>query len=230
MKSTFSFKSALDVTASLALIGAAIFMVVRSSRGPVRPTMPGPKVPEQAVSLSGAPTRGSSSAPIGMVVFSDFQCPFCRALARDVLPTLTSEFIDTGKLLLAFRHIPLPNHPRGRVAAVMSTCAHDAGRFWDVHDRLFLRDNDLSDASLHAAWTAVGLAPAGFAECIASQERDAEMDEAVKDARALQIGSTPTVFIGRMTERGELKATHAISGVKPTTDYVAAINQALGSK
>lgn len=229
MPTRLNLKAALDVAASFAMIGAAIFLVVRFS-GAGQSRMPPPKLPEQPLSLAGAPTKGSHSARVAMVVYSDFQCPFCGALARDILPGLVTEFVDSGKVLLVFRHFPLPNHPRGKVAAQVASCAQTEGRFWEFHDRLFVKNGDLSDSGLQTSWNAVGLNPTAFSPCTLDGEREKQIDGEVAGARELDISTTPTAFIGRLTESGQLKVSHRVRGAQPSSDFVAALTAALSAK
>lgn len=230
MRKTFSVRTILDVAASVAMIAAAVVMIGRFGSAPRERSGEDPKPPTVPLSLVGAAVRGSASAQVGMVVFSDFQCPYCGTLARDVLPGLTTDYVDKGKLLVAFRHKPLPNHERSRPAATFAACANRQNRFWAVHDRLFEKGADLSDSSLRATWASVGLQPAGFDDCSTNTELGAQIDADLRLANSLGIMSTPTTFIGQITPKGELKATHRIAGARPLADFTAAIGQAMATK
>src|SRR5262245_41540414 len=131
--------SALDVVARLAFIVLCVVMIwvlisarridfaqrLEPANGqPLRP----PLVP---VSLEGAVTRGDKSARVAIVEYSDFQCPFCIAFTRDTLPDLEKLYVDTGKVLFAFQHLPLENlHPSALLAAQFASCASRQGKFW----------------------------------------------------------------------------------------------------
>jgi protein-disulfide isomerase len=76
-----------------------------------------PSPPKEPISVAGASTEGSSNAHFAIIEYSDFQCPFCAAFVRDTLPSLREQYVKPGKLLLAFRHLPLPMHPFAKKAA-----------------------------------------------------------------------------------------------------------------
>ena len=130
-KRRFSWKTALDVFTSLVMIGAAVFLVTSnlSSRARSRPEL---KVPEEPVSIEGAQSKGSPTAPVVMIAFADFQCPFCGRFAREVLPELEKDYLETGQVQLVYRHLPLPNHPLAIPAAQAADCAGQQGQFWPI--------------------------------------------------------------------------------------------------
>ena len=134
----------LDGIASIALIGASIailWSVISRPRAATRPTIrtaAEPSLPREPITIQGAAQKGSLSAPLVLIVFSDFECPFCVAFTRDTLPKLTAEFVDTGKTLLVFRHFPLQQiHPRAFDTARAAVCAGIEGKFWPFHDEAF---------------------------------------------------------------------------------------------
>ena len=96
-----------------------------------------PPLPE-TLDLSGAATKGQPTAKAVLVQFSDFQCSFCGQFARESLPVLTSRYVDTGALQVAFRHLPDgTRHPDAEALALRAICADRQGRFWDSHDLFF---------------------------------------------------------------------------------------------
>src|SRR6266849_2191958 len=102
----------LDIAASIAMIGAAgtvAWPILHGSGG--RAVRPAVTIPTEPLSLEGAPILGSASARVVIVEFSDFECPFCAKFVSETLPSLKHKYIDTGLVMLAFRHFPLPIHP-----------------------------------------------------------------------------------------------------------------------
>lgn len=90
------------------------------------------------VSIDDDPVLGRADAPVTLLEFSDYQCPFCARFFRDTLPTLKAEYIDTGKVRYVFRDFPIDQlHPYARKAAEAANCAGDQGRYWEMHDLLF---------------------------------------------------------------------------------------------
>ena len=90
------------------------------------------------VAVGNLPPLGDEDAPVTLVEFSDFECPFCNAFFTDTLPQIKEEYIDTGKAKLYYRHYPLASiHPNAQITAEASECANDQGQFWAYHDLLF---------------------------------------------------------------------------------------------
>jgi protein-disulfide isomerase len=83
------------------------------------------------------PVLGNPNAPVKIVEFSDFECPFCRRFYQDTFPQLKKEYIDTGKVALYYRHLPLPMHPNAKPFANAAECANEQGKFWQMHDQIF---------------------------------------------------------------------------------------------
>jgi len=95
--------------------------------------------------LREARTRGSPTAPVTVYEMSDFQCPWCGRFAREVMPVLDREYIQTGKVKFVFVNFPLPMHPNAAPAAELAMCAARQGKFWPVHDFLFRTQDRWSD-------------------------------------------------------------------------------------
>ena len=101
--------------------------------------------PRAKVAEGGGAARGPADAPVAIVEFSDFECPYCLR----VFPTVTELLKTYGdRIRLAYRHYPLPNHPNARPAAEASACANEQGKFWQYHDRLFSNPGKLSGEDL----------------------------------------------------------------------------------
>lgn len=91
-----------------------------------------------SVEIGDAPVKGSSDAPITMIEYSDFECPFCGRFFSQTFPTIQSEYIDTGKVRFVYKHFPLRSiHANAQKAAEASICARDQNKFWEYHDKLF---------------------------------------------------------------------------------------------
>ncbi|MEF9475845.1 MAG: DsbA family protein, partial [Candidatus Mariimomonas ferrooxydans] len=84
---------------------------------------------------------GDSDAPVTIIEFSDFQCPFCRRSYTDTLPQIKANYVDTGKVKLVYRDFPLSFHPAAQPAAEAFECAEEQGKEWELHDKLFDEQN-----------------------------------------------------------------------------------------
>ena len=84
------------------------------------------------------PVLGSADAPVTIIEFSDYQCPFCARFHSETLPHIIENYVDAGQVKFVYRDFPIQNiHPNAVPAAVASECAHDQAAFWEYHDRLF---------------------------------------------------------------------------------------------
>jgi protein-disulfide isomerase len=147
--------------------------------------------------IKDAPVWGDPKAPITMVEFSDFECPVCRSL-HDVLRGLLANY---PQVRLIFKDYPLEQHPWARSAAVAGRCAYnqDPRAFWKLYDLIYDNQDIISPENSYAKLTdyasQVGLNPDTFKSCLASPEAAAAVDASRANALALQVSSTPTIFI-----------------------------------
>jgi protein-disulfide isomerase len=138
------------------------------------------------------PTKGPASAPVTIVEFSDFQCPFCSRL----LPTIAEVEKKYGdKVRVVFRQFPLSFHPNAQKAAEASLCAQDQGKFWEMHDAMFGNQNALGVDQLKAKAAELGLNADKFNKCIDSGEKAAAIQADQKAGTEAGVGGTPAMFI-----------------------------------
>lgn len=174
--------------------------------------LPAPPHAHQQVEAVG-PALGDASAPVTIVEFADFQCPYCSRAAATVHRVLAAY---PGKVRLVFRHLPLSFHPLAPRAAEAAACADEQGRFWEMHDALF-DSSELEPDALKAHATALGLDSARFDECLDSGRTAAVVKRDVDAAHALGISGTPAFFInGR-----------ALSGAQPEEAFRKLIDEEL---
>lgn len=181
----------------------------------------------QAVEVLGSPSKGSESAPVVMVEFSDFQCPYCGRFARDTLPSLEKRYVSTGQVRVVFRHLPLPNHQHAFGAAVASVCAAASGKFWRLHDVLFASPSGLSPAVLKDASRLAGLDESALRDCEAGDSARAKVGADVSAARALRLNTTPAFLIGRPTAGNMIKVEESVMGAQPLSAFEAALEAVL---
>ena len=91
------------------------------------------------IGIGGNPALGDPAAPVTIVEFIDYQCPYCQGYAKNTFPRLKASYIDTGKVRYVARDFPLAKHERARPAAIAAACAGEQGWFWEMHDALFDR-------------------------------------------------------------------------------------------
>ena len=182
------------------------------------------------VSLIGAPVRGAADAPVAVIEYSDFQCPYCASYAANSYPQIIKEYVDTGKIRYAFMSFPLEGlHPLAWRAHIAAACAGDEGRFWEMHDRLLANPKAAdTEALLHHA-AALGLKPDTFRGCVESERHAAEIRRAIASSTALGITGTPTFVIGTIGPDGTVKVAKLISGAKPYAAFKDSIESVLAA-
>lgn len=145
------------------------------------------------VASSQAPFTGPVDAPIDVVVFSDFQCPWCSRFAPD-LKKLADAYDQN--IRLTYRHLPLSSiHPQAMAAAEASVCAAEQDAFWPWHDQIFARQAELPTLDFGALAQSLKLDGESFAQCLASERPAKRVAEDVEAAQELGIASTPTLFV-----------------------------------
>ncbi len=183
------------------------------------------------VSLDDDPFKGNADAPITIVEFSDFQCPFCSRFFDQTLPAIEENYINTGKVKLVYKDLPLDNlHPNARPAHIAAECADEQGKFWGYHDILFenqaqwnkLTSTDLS-SQLNEYATTLGLNSASFDSCLLSQDIADEVNADTLQASSYGATGTPTFFIGN-EEDGFIK----LVGAQPFSAFQRVIDEQLG--
>lgn len=174
-----------------------------------------PPVFRSEVGVEGAPVRGGASAPVTIVEFSDFHCPFCRK-AQPVLNDLRAKYGE--KVRFVYRDFPLDNlHPQARAAAEAASCATEQGKFWELHDRLFQGDPDSSRATLNRIAKEIGMDVAAFEACSSSGKYKTSVQASAQEGAKLGITGTPTFFVnGRM-----------LVGAQPLDSFVRIIDEEL---
>jgi protein-disulfide isomerase len=219
----------LDIVSSIAVVvaaGAVIWSAV--GRAPsARSATPALRPPDSPVSISGAMMTGAEQAPVVMIEFSDFQCPFCGRFSNEILPELRPDYIDSGKVQLIFRHLPLPIHDRARPAAEASECAGKQGRFWAMHDLLFTDPKKLTETDFLAYAESAGLDIPQFTKCRASGEMTPRVNADAGLARTLGLTGTPAFLVGRRLPDRKVRVTEVIVGVRPEGEFRKAMDVAL---
>lgn len=163
-----------------------------------------------------APSRGPRDAPVVLVEFSDFQCPFCGR----ALPTLAAlEKKYRGKLRRVFMHQPLPFHDQAELAAEASMAAHAEGKFWAMHDALFAHQGELRRDDLLRYGAEVGLSTSRLRKALDQHTFQARVRRDAAEAQRVRVLGTPTFFInGR-----------ELAGAQPGEQFEALIERALQS-
>jgi protein-disulfide isomerase len=144
----------------------------------------------------GEPSLGPEDAPVVVVEFSDFQCPYCKR-AHAVIEQVLEQYAD--QIRFVYRDYPLPNHPRALPAAAAARCAGEQGRYWEYHGNLMTVNGSLDDADLEKRAGDLNLDADAFSECLDSNRYDEAIRAGLTDGQAVGVTGTPAFFInGRM--------------------------------
>lgn len=151
------------------------------------------------VSLQGVYRLGSAEAKIGIVEFSDYQCPYCRLFHDQVLPRIKKEYIDTGIVQFIHKDLPLTSiHPQALPAALAAGCAGAQNRFWPMQDLLYANQEKLAPTLYPKLARALSLDEAKFNACLGDAVREQAVSRDAAEAQALNISGTPSFVIGKL--------------------------------
>ncbi len=169
----------------------------------------------RALARADGPSAGPAGAPVTIVEFSDFQCPFCSRLVPTI-EQVKKNFAD--KVRVVFMQFPIPQlHRDASKAAEASLCAHDQGKFWEMHDAMFADQRNLAVPALKEKAAQLGLDAQVFGQCLDSGKHQPKVAADVAAGKSLGVTGTPMTFInGR-----------PVSGAAPYEQLVAIINDEL---
>jgi protein-disulfide isomerase len=170
--------------------------------------------PVKKVDIGSAPTRGPKNAPIKVVLFSDFQCPFCGRVEPSIAQ-LEKDY--PGKVQVGWKNFPLSFHDRAKPAAEAALAAHEQGKFWPMHEKLFANQRALSDADLEKYAQELGLDLAKFKAAMSSHKFAAAVDADMKQGSALGVEGTPAAFVNG----------HLVSGAQPVEAFKKIVDEEL---
>jgi protein-disulfide isomerase len=185
-----------------------------------------PQYVRYKIPTDGFPSLGPADAPITLVEFADFQCPFCRQWEQETYKALLDAY--PGKIRIVYRDFPLTSiHPDAMPAAEAAQCADEQGKFWDYHDKLF--SSDLNDAFSNSGVTedsyktiaqGLGLDMTKFSDCLSTHKYQKSIEDDESFATNLGINSTPTFFINGL----------AVIGAQPLSTFQNVIDKELAGQ
>lgn len=163
------------------------------------------------------PVRGNAAAPVTIIEFSDFQCPFCQRV-NPTLDRIRQTYGDRVKIV--FKDYPLPNHPQAPKAAEAARCAAEQNKFWEMHDAMFANQRALEVPSLKQTARSLGLNGAQFDQCLDSNKHQATVQKGSDLGEQMGVNSTPTLYVnGRI-----------ILGAMPFENFKQVIDEELAKK
>lgn len=202
------------IPGAIVLAGALIAAALIYTKTRLPPITQGAQVATRAEAIRPAdledddPVLGNPEAPVVIVEFSDFQCPFCRRLFNQTLPQIKEKYVKTGKVKFVYRDFPLTGiHDMAEKYAEAGECADEQGKFWQMHDKIF-QEQDKRGAGTIIEFTLadvkrwareVGLDGVRFDDCLDSGKYAGEVEKDYNDGVAAGVEGTPGTFVnGRL--------------------------------
>jgi protein-disulfide isomerase len=179
------------------------------------------------IGLGAGRALGAAEAPLTLVEFTDFECPYCREFHLETLPELKRRYIDTGKLRYVVRDLPLSRHKHALKAAQAARCAGDQGRYWEMGEVLFINASRLDAEALSAYARELGLDMSRFRACLDGEAHLADIRRDAADARAAGITGVPGFVLGRAVE-GVVEGVR-IAGAQPLATFQTHIERLLSA-
>lgn len=175
-----------------------------------------PQIPTQRVEVSADddPSKGPADAPVTIIEFSDYQCPFCKKVEATI-----NQIIETygDKIRFVYRDFPLGFHQYAQKAAEASECADEQGKFWEYHDKLFENQQAINIENMKRWARDLNLDPDKFDDCLDSGKYASEVQKDLQDGQAAGVSGTPTFFINGKK----------LSGAQPFSTFKAIIDAEL---
>jgi len=160
---------------------------------------------------------GDANAPVTVIIFGDYECPFCERLYQDAEKPMREDYVKTGKVKVVYRDYPLSFHPAAQPAAEAAECAGDQGKYWQYHDALFEQQATIETLDYIKLAGDIGLDKATFKTCTETHKFASEIAKDQADGDAAGVDGTPASFIN-----GKL-----VSGAVSYATFKAAIDAAL---
>lgn len=155
----------------------------------------------------GDATLGKADSNVKVVVFSDFQCPYCKVFYKTLRDTMN---VYKDKVLFDYKHLPLDIHPQAGNASLAASCAQEQGKFWEYADKLYASQTEWGSAKDTAKFkqyaATLGLKTADFNKCLDDKKYESQIEEDKKEATDFGITGTPSIFINDQVESGVVTA------------------------
>ena len=189
------------VVAAVVLAGAFMYQPSERAAAPVAIT--------PATDPAGNVVLGNPDAPVTIIIFGDYECPYCERAFSDAEAKIRDSYVADGRVKMVFRDFPLNFHASATPAAEAAQCAGAQGKYWEYHDELFKRQADLGTLDYAALAGELGLDRASFATCVSERTFKDEVQMDLAAGQALGVSGTPASFInGRL-----------VSGAYPFEEY-----------
>lgn len=197
---------------------------------PTRAAAAKPAFKPTDLELGDVSQRGVNDAPVTLIEYSDYQCPYCKRHATSVMPSLIKSYVDTGKLRFIMREYPITNlHTRAVAASEAALCAGDQDQYWAMHDSLFDDQKANADENFKQNAASIGLDASAFAECMSSNKFAERIKADQAEGQNLGISGTPSFVVGLTDpdDPSKVHLTRFIRGAQSLQAFTAVIDELL---
>ena len=173
------------------------------------------------ISIANSPFLGKADAPVTIIEFTDYQCPFCKRFSKNTLPQIIKEYVDTGKVKYVLREFPLKSiHPSADKLAQAALCAGDQGKYWEMHDSYFTGATKPNPKDLSKEIAALKLNAKTFNACLDSDKYAKKVTTDISDGTKLGVRGTPSFFLGK-PKKGDSSTVHATKMLRGAQGFPA---------
>jgi len=207
----------------------AIRQAVERQQAP-SPQLQAPQPPaDTTVSIpfaaAGGHSLGRQDAPLVMVEYSDYQCPFCRNYHVGTFDEIKKNYIDSGRVRYVNRDFPLAFHENARRAAMAARCAGEQGRFWDLRHAMIVNANQLGGQNIEKYASDIKLEMSGFRACLDSGRYTKDVDRDLEEGGQAGVSGTPSFVVGRLIN-GRLEGVRMV-GAMPYQNFASTLDEML---
>ncbi len=207
--------------------GVTTARLAPAAPGADAPAADAPAAPATPPTTDDDAVLGDADAPVTLIEFSDYQCPFCQRHFTETFGKIKAEFVDTGKVKYVVRDYPLSFHPNAEPAAEAAECAGDQDKYFEMHEQLFRNGGAWSNLpdpkpTFEQYATAIGLDLADYRACMEAGTHKQEIQQDMADGSASGVSGTPGFWVLNADGQGEM-----ISGAQPFENFKAAIERQL---
>ncbi len=181
------------------------------------------------VSIDDDPIKGDLNAPVTIIEFSDYECPFCKRNHTQVFSQIDKDYISQGKVRYVFRDYPLAFHKKAIPAAIAANCAGEQGKYWEINDFLFQSKANLDDVKYVEFANTNRLDVPKFEACLKDSKQKTEITKDFEDGKNYGVRGTPSFFIGK-TQKGKEMTGVYVRGARGYDVFKTEIDKLLAQK
>ena len=184
--------------------------------------------PDDKINMAFPPggfSLGKANAPLVLVEYTDYQCPFCQQFHNTAYAQIKANYIDTGKIRFVSRDFPLDFHENARRGANAARCAAEQGKFWELRHTMIVNANQLQQDKIAGYAASVKMDVAKFQSCLAADKYKTAIDKDIAEGTAAGVSGTPSFVLGRMVD-GKLQGVRLV-GAMPYEQFDAKIQEML---